>query len=403
MRDELFLRISIVNRVEDNIYELKLPEDVKHAFFSGKLIQDRRISKDPKFLKDMLWIAEEAFIKARNFGNYCDIEPSVIAIINGEEVCSPSVIKGQRVYPVNSKDQVRNMVRNWIHFQNNKEMTIGLPHHIKVAVDALTIHNLLASKEIAQNLYDEIIIVNEESGNVTVNYGAISDHTFSVDEQLTDKPLWKKEKNGVVTLESDSDVDQLGVVIEDQEPGKIHSNKKLPAICIRASALNRAKKHADEDTRWETGGVLLGRFMSEEDGTTTVIVTGIVRGENTIRNRASLTFTPATWAKIWNLIDDDPVYSDEKKWSMVGWYHTHPSFGIFLSSHDLFIHKEYFKDPNHIALVIDPIRNDLGCFCWDITKTKIKKHKFHPIPDEKIKKLVGTENLPVDEIQAPKG
>jgi|APSaa5957512622_1039677.scaffolds.fasta_scaffold05372_2 proteasome lid subunit RPN8/RPN11 len=403
MKDELFLRISIGNQEESDLYKLELPEDINHAFFSGRLVQGRRISKDSKFMEDMLWIAERAFIKAKNSRGHCVIEPSVIAILNGDEINSPSVIKGRRVHPRNSMRQVKKIVRHWINFQDNTDLTIGLPQSIKVAVDAITLRRLLVSEEIAQSLYDEIIIISEESGNVSVNYGALSDHAFSVGEQLTDKLLWEEENNGIVILESDSDVDQQGVVIEDQEPGKIHFNKKLPEICIRASALNRAKKHADEDTRRETGGILLGRFMSEEDGTTTVIVTGIVRGENTIRNRASLTFTPATWAKIWNLIDDDPVYSDEKKWSMVGWYHTHPSFGIFLSSRDLFIHEEYFKDPNHIALVIDPIRNDLGCFCWDLTKTKIQKHKFHPLPDEKIKKLVGIENLPVDEIQAPKG
>ncbi len=27
---------------------------------------------------------------------------------------------------------------------------------------------------------------------------------------------------------------------------------------------------------------------------------------------------------------------------IVGWYHTHPSFGIFLSHHDLFIHQNFF-------------------------------------------------------------
>jgi hypothetical protein len=48
----------------------------------------------------------------------------------------------------------------------------------------------------------------------------------------------------------------------------------------------------------------------------------------------------------------------------VGWYHTHPSFGIFLSHHDLFIHQHFFAQPLQVAYVVDPIQQTRGFFQW---------------------------------------
>ena len=48
----------------------------------------------------------------------------------------------------------------------------------------------------------------------------------------------------------------------------------------------------------------------------------------------------------------------------MGWYHTHPDFGIFLSSHDLFIHRNFFDQPLQVAYVVDPIRQTRGFFRW---------------------------------------
>ena len=48
---------------------------------------------------------------------------------------------------------------------------------------------------------------------------------------------------------------------------------------------------------------------------------------------------------------------------IVGWYHTHPDFGIFLSDYDVFIHQHFFSGPGQIALVIDPVRKLEGVFC----------------------------------------
>jgi proteasome lid subunit RPN8/RPN11 len=55
----------------------------------------------------------------------------------------------------------------------------------------------------------------------------------------------------------------------------------------------------------------------------------------------------------------------------VGWYHTHPGFGIFLSNMDLFIHRNFFPQKWHIALVLDPVNKKSGYFCWDKKQERI--------------------------------
>jgi len=46
----------------------------------------------------------------------------------------------------------------------------------------------------------------------------------------------------------------------------------------------------------------------------------------------------------------------------VGWYHSHPSFGCFLSSIDLDSHRRYFSESYHVALVVDPVRKEFDIF-----------------------------------------
>ena len=49
---------------------------------------------------------------------------------------------------------------------------------------------------------------------------------------------------------------------------------------------------------------------------------------------------------------------------MVGWYHTHPDWSVFLSGMDMFICDHFFNRPLDVALVIDPCRQDRGFFQW---------------------------------------
>ena len=47
---------------------------------------------------------------------------------------------------------------------------------------------------------------------------------------------------------------------------------------------------------------------------------------------------------------------------VVGWYHTHPGHGVFMSSVDAGTQARYFRLFHRVALVIDPQRKELGAF-----------------------------------------
>lgn len=54
--------------------------------------------------------------------------------------------------------------------------------------------------------------------------------------------------------------------------------------------------------------------------------------------------------------------------ALIGWYHTHPDLGVFLSRTDVTkTHNRLFNDPFQIALVLDPVRGTAAYFCRDGT------------------------------------
>lgn len=120
------------------------------------------------------------------------------------------------------------------------------------------------------------------------------------------------------------------------------------------------ERHALRDTSVELGGILLGReCLCEQTGEPFVWVTRSLEAKHYENTQASFTYTHDSWEEITR--ERDRSYPDL---DIVGWYHTHPNFGIFLSGHDLFIHRNYFARPLLVAYVVDPIRGDRGFFRW---------------------------------------
>ena len=112
--------------------------------------------------------------------------------------------------------------------------------------------------------------------------------------------------------------------------------------------------HCFESEAREVGGVLVGYSTARGP-----IVVGAIRAERADESLAALTFTQDSWAYIHRVRDRD--YAD---FAIVGWYHSHPRHGIFLSDQDLFIHENFFAGENQIAYVIDPVAGQEGVFGW---------------------------------------
>jgi proteasome lid subunit RPN8/RPN11 len=133
----------------------------------------------------------------------------------------------------------------------------------------------------------------------------------------------------------------------------------LPVFLDRGPA-DAIERHALRDTSVELGGILLGReCVDDETGEPFVWVTESLEAKHYENTQASFTYTHDSWEEITR--ERDRLHPDL---DIVGWYHTHPDFGIFLSSHDLFIHRNFFNQPLQVAYVVDPIRQTRGFFRW---------------------------------------
>ena len=129
-----------------------------------------------------------------------------------------------------------------------------------------------------------------------------------------------------------------------------------------------------QDVEHERGTIILGDY-AEELGKTHVIISNYIEAKYTDASASTLTFTHETWDYVHK--EHDAKFSDKK---IVGWQHTHPSYGIFLSNYDLFIQENFFNMPFQVAYVIDPIQNIRGFFQWK--NGKIEKLKGFYIYDD---------------------
>jgi proteasome lid subunit RPN8/RPN11 len=134
-------------------------------------------------------------------------------------------------------------------------------------------------------------------------------------------------------------------------------------VVFRQSVLDEIHLHGQSVTDIEVCGVLIGSGYNDANGPY-LLVEHCIRGIESRGQSTNVTFTAETWAHIQETMDRD--FPDKK---MVGWYHTHPGFGIFLSGMDQFICDNFFNLPWQVAFVYDPISGEEGDFVWRAGRT----------------------------------
>ena len=141
--------------------------------------------------------------------------------------------------------------------------------------------------------------------------------------------------------------------------GKAVSNERVAqAIPDEVWVLTRA--HVGEQLENEVGGFLIG-FLAE-DGLT---VTHAVPAREAVGSAAQLTFPPEAWTAVLATIEER-----NQGERLVGWYHSHPGHGVFLSAYDEFIQSQFFPEEGQIAIVIDPQTGEEGVFVTRNGKTQ---------------------------------
>jgi proteasome lid subunit RPN8/RPN11 len=127
-------------------------------------------------------------------------------------------------------------------------------------------------------------------------------------------------------------------------------------IFIAEEAFDRICSNS-EMTR-EVGGMLVGDVLRDEGGPFIQVET-VIEALYAEERDAELTLTHETWNDIHAKMDT--LHANKK---IVGWYHTHPTFGIFLSERDMFIQQSFFNLPWQIAMVYDPVKREHGVYVW---------------------------------------
>lgn len=160
------------------------------------------------------------------------------------------------------------------------------------------------------------------------------------------KPL-ESENKSVLLASLPQNILKIGGLVEE--------DKNIYISQTAYKAIHNFTKNKLEN---ESGGMLMG-YTLEGAGKTNIIIDGFIEAKHSEATPTTLTFTHETWEYVH--AEADKNYPEYK---IIGWIHTHPSFGIFLSEYDKFIQQNFFDGENQIAYVVDPIQKIEGFYFW---------------------------------------
>lgn len=141
---------------------------------------------------------------------------------------------------------------------------------------------------------------------------------------------------------------------QDEDPG---FQAHIP-VFVAQSAYLRLLEHAASDLESEVGGILVGNWsIDSESQQMFIVIETALPARFTRQGSAFLTFTQDSLVALHAELDEH--FPDKQ---IVGWYHTHPGMGVFLSSYDAWLHHHFFPEAWQVALVIDPYFSTGGFF-----------------------------------------
>lgn len=135
-------------------------------------------------------------------------------------------------------------------------------------------------------------------------------------------------------------------------------SRPLVEVFFAQPAYCRVHVHAVSEPEAEVGGALVGQWCSDRDtGNEFVVVEHAMPARYTRAGSVYLTFTQDTIVSFHREMEHK--YPDKQ---IVGWYHTHPRMGIFLSHYDTWLHGNFFPESWQLALVVEPHSSTGGFF-----------------------------------------
>jgi len=129
-------------------------------------------------------------------------------------------------------------------------------------------------------------------------------------------------------------------------------------VFITQNAYVRMCAHAGSELDNEVGGWMAGKHCQDSiSGESFIVIDTILSAQYTSQGPAHLTFTGDSQVEMLNTLETS--YPNKV---LVGWYHTHPRMGVFLSQWDIWLHQNFFPEPWQVALVIEPFSSIGGVF-----------------------------------------
>ena len=173
----------------------------------------------------------------------------------------------------------------------------------------------------------------------------------------------------------------------------------MVSVFVTQRAFVRFCAHAGSDLENEVGGWLVGYWRADRDsGAKYIIIDAILPAPHTRRGEAFLTFTQDSQVALYHLMEER--YPGKE---LVGWYHTHPRMGVFLSGYDAWLHNHFFPEPYQVALVIEPHSATGGFFVrqTDGSLDMRRYYGFFELLNRRKRSVVHWRNIFLEEAEVP--
>jgi proteasome lid subunit RPN8/RPN11 len=176
-----------------------------------------------------------------------------------------------------------------------------------------------------------------------------------------------------------------------RSPHEVEADMPAVSVFITQRAFVRVCAQAGSDLENEVGGVLAGKWrLDAGSGETFIVVEGVLPAPHTRHGSNFVTFTQDSLVALNDALEEK--YPGKQ---MVGWYHTHPHMGVFLSNYDTWLHEHFFPEMWQVALVIDPHAQEAGFFIrsQDGSLDPRRYHGFHELLGAKKRSIAYWVNL----------
>lgn len=165
-------------------------------------------------------------------------------------------------------------------------------------------------------------------------------------------------------------------------------------VFITQKAYVRVCAQAGSDLDNEVGGWLVGKHRTDiATNQEYVVIEKILPAHKTNYSSTHFTFTQDSMVELHQVLDND--YPTKE---LLGWYHTHPKMGVFLSGWDEWLHRNFFPEIWRIALVIEP-HSSTGGFFINQPGGSLDTHRFfgfYELTNGQHRSVVHWNNLKTD-------